>query len=81
MTGLGFSIDDKLYEEFSKLVDDSGYIKYRAVEGALRVFMALPPEAQGLLMSNNVDAKDLLIIAQEKECDFAGSIEPAKAVE
>ena len=40
MTGLGFSIDDKLYEEFSKLVDDSGYIKYRAVEGALRVFMA-----------------------------------------
>ena len=30
MTGLGFSIDDKLYEEFSKLVDDSGYIKYRA---------------------------------------------------
>ena len=54
-------VDDVLSEAFSAHVDKSGYTKYRAVEGALRAFMAIPPEAQVALMSNSDNPKDILI--------------------
>ena len=60
MAGLGISINEQLAGEFSKLIEDSGYTKYRAVEAALRAFMGIPPEAQVALISNDVDAKELL---------------------
>jgi len=47
------NIDENLYDEFSTHTDQRGYTKYRAVEGALRVFMALPAEVQTQLISNS----------------------------
>lgn len=54
-------VDDELSEAFSAQVDVCGYTKYRALEGALRAFMAIPPEAQVALMSNSSNPKDILI--------------------
>jgi len=55
------NIGEKLCDEFSEHVDKSGYTKYRAIEGALRAFMAIPPEAQVALMSNSDDPKEILV--------------------
>jgi len=45
-------VDEQVATAFSEQVDDRGYTKYRAVEGALRAFMGLSPEVQVDLMSN-----------------------------
>ena len=55
-------IDEKTGQEFSAQTEERGYTKYRAVEGALRAFMALPSEVQVQLMSSNeTDAYAILI--------------------
>lgn len=54
-------VDDGLSEAFSTQVSKRGYTKYRAIEGALRAFMAIPPEAQVALMSNGADAGEILL--------------------
>jgi len=54
------NIDEKLCDEFSEHVDNNGYTKYRAIEGALRAFMVMPSDAQVALMSNSDDPKDIL---------------------
>lgn len=54
-------VDDELSEAFSAQVDKRGYTKYRALEGALRAFLAIPPEAQVALMSNGANAEDILL--------------------
>lgn len=54
-------VDDGLSEAFSAQVDERGYTKYRALEGALRAFIAIPPEAQVALMSNGAEAEDILL--------------------
>lgn len=62
MAGIGLRISNqKVFDDFSKLVDDRGYTKYRAAEAALRAFCALPEEAQVKLMSNKVDPESILI--------------------
>ena len=55
-------IDEKTGQEFSAQAEERGYTKYRAVEGALRAFMALPSEVQVRLMSTNeTDAYAILL--------------------
>lgn len=55
-------VDDVLSESFSTLCDERGYTKYRAIEGALRAFIALPDELQVALMkSQNSDVYELLV--------------------
>jgi septation ring formation regulator EzrA len=56
----GIKIDPELSERFSEHVLERGYTKYRAIEAALRAFIALPPEVQVGLMSNKVDAFSIL---------------------
>jgi hypothetical protein len=59
-----FSVDvnDELSEKFSAQSDERGYTKYRAIEGALRAFVAMPPELQVSLMSaNKKDAYTILV--------------------
>lgn len=53
--------DAKVFDDFTKLVEDNGYTQYRAAEGALRAFIAIPPEAQVALMSNNANAQEILL--------------------
>jgi len=55
------NIEPEVAEAFSAQVDVRGYTKYRAIEGAIRAFLAIPPEAQVALMSNNADAKEILL--------------------
>ena len=55
------NIGETLCDDFSEHIDKNGYTKYRAIEGALRAFMAIPPEAQVALMSNTKNARDILI--------------------
>lgn len=45
-------VDEELSEAFSKQVDERGYTKYRALEGSIRAFMAIPADIQVKLMSN-----------------------------
>ena len=45
------NVNEALSDEFSAQVDDRGYTKYRAIEGALRAFMVLSPDEQVKLMS------------------------------
>jgi len=56
------NIDESLAEEFSIHIDARGFTKYRAVEGALRAFMALPAEVQTRLIANqNTDIYSILV--------------------
>jgi len=58
----GISIEEKLSEAFSTLCYERGYTKYRAIEGALRAFIALPDELQVALMKgSNQDTYKLLV--------------------
>jgi len=57
----GIEIESQLSDDFQKHCDESGYKKYRAIEGALRAFMVIPPKAQKALMSNTKDARGLMI--------------------
>jgi len=50
-------VDEKVANAFSEQIDERGYTKYRAVEGALRAFIAIPPEVQVELMSNPPDGE------------------------
>jgi len=47
-------VDEKLSDEFSAQVEQRGYTKYRAIEGALRGFMVLSAENQVRLISGNL---------------------------
>jgi len=49
---LNVNIDAALYDSFSEQTDERGQTKYRAVEGALRAFIALPAEVQTQLISD-----------------------------
>lgn len=48
------NIAAQLSDEFSTHVEQRGYTKYRAIEGALRGFMALSAEDQVRLISGNL---------------------------
>jgi hypothetical protein len=75
-------VNDDLSEAFSAQVDERGYTKYRALEGAMRAFVALPAEVQVKLMSNSmkesydVMVRGLLEAEVSKHLDKLG---PAKA--
>lgn len=57
----GSDITADLADEFLAYCEAHGHVKYRAVEAALRAFMALPVEAQVKLMSSTVtDIRTLL---------------------
>lgn len=56
------NIDPKVADRFSAQVDEKGYTKYRAIEGAIRAFISLPDELQVALMkSTNQDTYKLLV--------------------
>jgi hypothetical protein len=72
-------VDEGLAVSFNELVDERGYTKYRAVEAAVRAFVALPPDAQALLMANNckpyeIMVKSLLSAEVDKHLDELGPI-------
>jgi len=48
MHNKSFNVDvnENLSDEFSNQISERGYTKYRAIEGALRAFMALSPAEQ-----------------------------------
>jgi len=48
-------IEPGLAQLFTKQVEERGYTKYRAIEGAIRVFTALPPDIQGKLIANSIE--------------------------
>lgn len=55
-------IDPKVVEAFSNQTDKKGYIKRKAIEGAIRAFIVLPDELQVALMkSTNQDTYKLLV--------------------
>lgn len=53
------NIDETLSDAFSAQVEQRGYTKYRAIEGALRGFMALSAENQVRLISGNLAAENV----------------------
>jgi len=58
----GVSIEEKLADEFTEWLAKHGVVKYRAIEGALRAFMVLPPELRNKLITNDVtDVYSLLV--------------------
>jgi len=55
-------LDVNVFNALTKLVEDKGYTQYRAVEGAIRAFIALPDSLQVELMkSTNQDAYKILV--------------------
>ena len=76
----GGEVSEKLADAFIEYCDQRGLTKYRAIEGALRAFMALPPEVQVELMSNNdKNALEILTTAfRDADAeDFLRSLKPA----
>ena len=76
-----FNVDvgEKLSDAFSAQVNDRGYTKYRAIEGALRAFMALPAELQVQLMSNDIqDVSKVLVehLLDAETLKFLESLSP-----
>jgi len=57
-------VETELSEEFSNQVDERAYTKYRAIEGALRLFMALDPSWQVALMGTE-GGKVAKVIAEQ----------------
>ncbi|KKN73481.1 hypothetical protein LCGC14_0400560 [marine sediment metagenome] len=60
-------VDEQLSDAFSAQADERGYTKYRAIEGALRAFIALPAGLQVDLMGNQIS--DVLTIIKTKLLD------------
>ena len=55
-------VDPKVVEAFSNQTDKKGYIKRKALEGAIKAFIVLPDEIQVALMkSTNCDVYQLLV--------------------
>jgi len=55
-------LNEKLADEFTDFVDKRGLKKTRALEGAVRGFMAYPPDVQTRLMDNSLsDAYTILV--------------------
>ena len=54
-------VDEAIAVKFASQVEERGQTKYRAVEGAIRAWLALPKVVQVDLMSNNVNAQKLLM--------------------
>jgi len=84
MNKKAFNVDVNLEvaEKFSGQVEDRGYTKYRAVEAALRAFIALPEEAQVKLMSNEMEPEIVLIDTfREKALEYdLSKLSPAQRV-
>ena len=45
-------INPKVAEAFSEQSEERGYLKRKAIEGALKVFICLPPEIQVAVMES-----------------------------
>lgn len=60
-------IDDTLSDDFARQTLSRGYTKYRAIEGALRAFLALPPDIQVALMET--ESSDIVQLLKEKLLD------------
>ena len=55
-------INPKVVEAFSEQVEEKGYLKRKAIEGAIRAFIVLPDELQVALMkSTNQDTYKILV--------------------
>ena len=58
----GAELAEELCDAFSEQIDKRGYKKLRAIEGALKAFMAMPKDLQVTLMSaNEHNVHDLLV--------------------
>ena len=64
-------LSEQILDEFTEYVADRGYVKYRCVEAAMRVFMALPSEAQVHLMRDSSGLGDVKQYVTEKLLDAA----------
>ena len=49
-----------ILDEFNSYVVQHGYVKYRAVEAAMKAFMAFPPDVQSALMQESKNQKGIL---------------------
>lgn len=75
------NVSEELSDAFSSQVDERGYTKYRAVEGALRAFMVLPPEIQIKLIANNQNDVYTMLVRGLVDSEIAKRLEelgPAK---
>jgi hypothetical protein len=71
-----FNIDvnENLSDEFSAQVTKRGYTKYRAIEGALRAFMALSPAEQVKWMSAGNSAQQSQPAKSEDPAEEAANL-------
>jgi hypothetical protein len=51
----GSPISPVIATDFDNHIEERGYLKYKAIECALRIFMSLPADIQGLLMAEKGD--------------------------
>ena len=63
---INVKIDSELQDQFTKHVDERGYTKYRALEGAIKVFITLSPVLQVKLMSPDVSSEDAINIVSQQ---------------
>lgn len=55
------NVDENIASLFSEQIDEKGYTKYRAIEGALKAFISLPDQVQVALMkANNPDFHNII---------------------
>ncbi len=73
-------VNEELSNSFSSQVEERAYTKYRAIEGALRLFMALDPGRQVALMSPEGDkaAEDIVQGSETIQADLERNFVPVK---
>ena len=49
----GVNINEELADRFSEQIDERGQKKFRAIEGAIKLWLNLPSEVQAQLISNS----------------------------
>ena len=55
------NIEEELVKKFDEVVNSRAYVKYRAIQGAVRAFLLIPSDLQTQLIENDKPPKDIFI--------------------
>lgn len=68
-------VNPKVAEEFSEQSEERGYVKRKAIEGALKVFLSLPSEVQVAVMESRNSGVYKILIQKLRDIELTRNVE------
>lgn len=68
-------VDPKVATAFTELADGKGYVKRKAIEGALKVFLSLPSEVQVAVMESRNSSVYKILIQKLRDIELTKNLE------